>query len=102
MRLLHRYQDALLNIDVPIDKLNQAFEACLAAMLRPEPAPSARPEPQTQTIYVFLQQRPRDKQPFPLVYVDQQLAEAAPHRVTPVVAVDVPMLPSPPDAEAAR
>lgn len=79
-------------------------------MKRPEPEPRitrgeahgvARPEPQTQTLYVFLQQRPCDKQSWPLVYVDRQLAEAAPHRVTPVVAVDVP-LPSLPDAEATR
>lgn len=57
----------------------------------------SRPESPTQTLYVFLQQRPSDKQPWPLVYTDQSLAEAAPHRVTPVVVVNVPM---PTDQEA--
>lgn len=42
MRLMYRYQDALLNIDVPMDKLNQAFEACLAAMGVSESPPAAR------------------------------------------------------------
>lgn len=40
-----------------------------------------------KTVYVFFDQRPRDKEPWPHVYQSKQLAEQAPHRVSEVVEV---------------
>lgn len=40
-------------------------------------------------LYVFLTKRPQDKQAWPLVYQSEQLANDAPHRVSPVMLVDV-------------
>lgn len=41
-------------------------------------------------LYVFLIKRPRDSQAWPMVYQNEQLANDAPHRVSPVVPVEVP------------
>jgi hypothetical protein len=46
--------------------------------------------PAERTLYVFLTQRPHDREPWPLVYESRELAEAAPHRCSEVVAVCVP------------
>jgi hypothetical protein len=45
--------------------------------------------PIQRTLYVFLTKRPHDREPWPLVYESRELAEAAPHRCSDVVAVSV-------------
>jgi hypothetical protein len=48
-----------------------------------------------QRLYVFLTRRPQDKQAWPLVYSDRELAIGAPHRVSEVVPVMVDERPAP-------
>jgi hypothetical protein len=40
-------------------------------------------------VFVFLTRRPRDKEAWPLVYLNRRLAEQSEHRVSPVVEVEV-------------
>lgn len=40
-----------------------------------------------RTVYVFFDQRPMDKEPWPHVYQNKELAEKAPHRCSEVVEV---------------
>lgn len=43
-----------------------------------------------RTVYVFFIQRPQDKQTWPVVYENRELAEDAPHRVSEIVEVQCP------------
>lgn len=40
-----------------------------------------------KTVYVFFDQRPQDKEPWPHVFQKKELAEQHPHRVSEVVEV---------------
>lgn len=42
-----------------------------------------------RTVYVFLMRRPQDREAWPVVYQDRELAEKAFGRVSPVVAVQL-------------
>lgn len=42
------------------------------------------------TVYIFLRQRPQDKEPWPCVYVDAELAAQAIGRVSEVIPVTIP------------
>lgn len=46
--------------------------------------------PANQQAYVFLHRRPNDKQAWPVVYTDREIAEMCVFRVSDIVTVDMP------------